>query len=195
MQEYLGSICASRLCFQVGLPALLYLMVTGQMRKCKRFSKCDVRRCTLDYEHRTCRFYNLSLSLGLDRMSVGSAGCTFQGGWMEGSMGLLDAVRSRRQVSHDSNQGSPSRALATVDFTSRVLNIRTLQVSRLSRIQVSADYSSGSCESDFVVVVTSNRQRAVSSRAEWIVMRREISNYGTLGSHISCFLFVIIITR
>lgn len=42
----------------------------------------------------------------------------------------------------------------------REFHLSCTYISRLSRVQVSADYSSGSCESDFVVVVTSNSRGA-----------------------------------
>lgn len=54
----------------------------------------------------------------------------------------------------------PGPSLPARDFTFHVPTGVCYGYRGLSRVQVSADYSSGSCESDFVVVVTSNRQRS-----------------------------------
>lgn len=105
----------------------------------RRFLKCDVRRCTLD-----CNAFNssfipwsgpdirgkcrLHLQRGMKRLA-GLDGCSL-------ATGLARPEPRMR------------------DFTFRIPYF-TFRVPRLSRVQVSADYFSGSCESDFVLVVTS----------------------------------------
>lgn len=53
----------------------------------------------------------------------------------------------------------PACARARAGFHLSCIYVRYIQAHRLSRVQVSADYSSGSCESDFVVVVTARGPR------------------------------------
>lgn len=111
---------------------------------------CDVARSIANVAHAA---FSSSLSLGLDRTSVGSAG------WQP-SKGDERTRGVRRMQLGPGNRSrttwaKPPRAGFHLSCTYVCYGYRGL-----SRVQVSADYSSGSCESDFVVVVTSNRQRS-----------------------------------
>lgn len=146
---------ANRACFQVTIEP-----ETGSLRHIpiKRDSRnvtCDVARSIATLSIRLCPSVPGPDVRGKCRLHL-----------RRGMKGLVGPVWGWLQLGD-----RPRTTWATRDFTFRyiyrispylTLPCRMFRVPRLSRVQVSADYFSGSCESDFVVVVTSRTRAAPS---------------------------------